>query len=82
MIFTLKIQQRNTLLPKGVKPRIPQSELRIYTKVVPFKESFFHFVVLWKLPIFDDLVVFQYLYGGFDAWSINTEFLGGWPSYF
>jgi hypothetical protein len=23
-----------------------------------------------------DLVVFQYLYGGFDAWPINTEFLG------
>jgi hypothetical protein len=21
-----------------------------------------------------DLVVFQYLYGGFDAWPINTEF--------
>jgi len=24
-----------------------------------------------------DLVVFQYLYGGFDALPINTEFLGG-----
>ena len=23
-----------------------------------------------------DLVVFQYLYGGFDAWPMNTEFLG------
>jgi hypothetical protein len=23
-----------------------------------------------------DLVVFQYLYGGFDAWPINTEYLG------
>jgi hypothetical protein len=23
-----------------------------------------------------DLIVFQYLYGGFDAWPINTEFLG------
>jgi hypothetical protein len=23
-----------------------------------------------------DLVVFEYLYGGFDAWPINTEFLG------
>jgi hypothetical protein len=23
-----------------------------------------------------DLDVFQYLYGGFDAWPINTEFLG------
>ena len=23
-----------------------------------------------------DLVVFQYLYGGFDAWPINIEFLG------
>ena len=23
-----------------------------------------------------DLVVFQYPYGGFDAWPINTEFLG------
>ena len=23
-----------------------------------------------------DLVVFWYLYGGFDAWPINTEFLG------
>jgi hypothetical protein len=26
MIFTLKIQQRNTLLPKGVKPRIKEEE--------------------------------------------------------
>jgi len=25
-----------------------------------------------------DLVVFQYLYGGFDAWPMNTEFLGEW----
>jgi hypothetical protein len=33
-------------------------------------------------PILMDLVVFQYLYGGFDAWPINTGFLGGWPSYF
>ena len=23
-----------------------------------------------------DIVVFEYLYGGFDAWPINTEFLG------
>jgi hypothetical protein len=23
-----------------------------------------------------DLVVFEYLYGGFDAWPINTEFWG------
>ena len=23
-----------------------------------------------------DLVVFEYLYGGFDAWPINTEFRG------
>ena len=23
-----------------------------------------------------DLVVFQYLYGGFDAWPINAELLG------
>jgi len=31
----------------GVKPLIQQSELRPYTKVVPFKEkSSFHFVVL------------------------------------
>jgi hypothetical protein len=31
----------------GVKPLIHQSELRTYTKVVPFKEkSSFHFVVL------------------------------------
>jgi hypothetical protein len=34
----------------GVKPLIHQSELRTYTKVVPFKEkSSFHFVALWKL---------------------------------
>ena len=34
----------------GVKPLIQQSELRPYTKVVPFKEkSSFHFVVLWKI---------------------------------
>jgi hypothetical protein len=26
-------------------------------------------------PNLMDLVVFQYLYGGFDAWPINTEFL-------
>jgi len=31
----------------GVKPLIHQSELRTYTKVVPFQEkSSFHFVVL------------------------------------
>jgi hypothetical protein len=34
----------------GVKPLIHQSELRTYTKVVPFQEkNSFHFVVLWKL---------------------------------
>ena len=34
----------------GVKPLIHQSELRKYTKVVPFQEKgSFHFVVLWKL---------------------------------
>ena len=34
----------------GVKPIIHQSELRTYTKVVPFKEkSSFHFVVLWQI---------------------------------
>ena len=34
----------------GVKPIIHQSELRTYTKVVPFQEkSSFHFVVLWIL---------------------------------
>ena len=34
-------------LPLGVKPIIHQSELRTYTKVVPFKEnSSFCFVVL------------------------------------
>ena len=34
----------------GVKPLIHQSDLRTYTKVVPFQEkSSFHFVVLWKL---------------------------------
>jgi len=34
----------------GVKPLIHQSELRTYTKVVPFQEkTSFHFVVLWKL---------------------------------
>ena len=27
-------------------------------------------------PNLMDLVVFEYLYGGFDAWPINTEFLG------
>jgi len=27
-------------------------------------------------PYLMDLVVFQYLYGGFDEWPINTEFLG------
>jgi hypothetical protein len=27
-------------------------------------------------PNLMDLVVFQYLYGGFDAWPINTEFSG------
>jgi hypothetical protein len=27
-------------------------------------------------PDLMDLVVFQYLYGGFDAWPVNTEFLG------
>ena len=33
------------LLSKGVKPLIHQSELRTYTKVVPFQEkSSFHFV--------------------------------------
>jgi hypothetical protein len=37
-------------LTLGVKPLIHQSELRTYTKVVPFKEkSSFHFVVLWKI---------------------------------
>jgi hypothetical protein len=36
--------------PLGVKPLIHQSELRTYTKVVPFQgKSSFHFVVLWKL---------------------------------
>jgi hypothetical protein len=80
----------------GVKPLIHHSELRTYTKVVPFQEKgSFHFVVLWKLlngmevlkliievkywrvilsPNLMDLVVFWYLYGGFDAWPINTEF--------
>jgi hypothetical protein len=29
-----------------------------------------------------DLVVFQYFYGGFDAWPINTEFLGGMTELF
>ena len=34
----------------GVKPIIHQSELRTYTKVVPFKEnSSFRFVVLWQI---------------------------------
>jgi hypothetical protein len=37
----------NKYLVKGVKPIIHQSELRAYTKVVPFKEnSSFRFVVL------------------------------------
>jgi hypothetical protein len=37
-------------VPKGVKPIIHQSELRTYTKVVPFKEnSSFRFVVLWQI---------------------------------
>jgi hypothetical protein len=34
----------------GMKHIIHQSELRIYTKVVPFKEnSSFRFVVLWQI---------------------------------
>jgi hypothetical protein len=38
------------LLSKGVKPLIHQSELRTYTKVVPFQEkSSFHFGLLCKL---------------------------------
>jgi len=52
--FILKEQTKNQTKPNtpthtpGVKPLIHQSELRTYTKVVPFQEkSSFHFVVLW-----------------------------------
>jgi len=31
--------------------------------------------IIWG-PNLMDLVVFQYLYGGFDAWPINTDVLG------
>jgi hypothetical protein len=38
---------KNDNSPLGVKPQIHQSELKTYTKVVPFKEnSSFRFVVL------------------------------------
>ena len=41
---------KNDNSPLGVKPQIHQSELKTYTKVVPFKEkSSFHFDVLWEI---------------------------------
>jgi hypothetical protein len=46
LYFNLTVPHRNTM----VKPLIHQSELRTYTKVVPFKEnSSFRFVVLWQI---------------------------------
>ena len=34
------------------------------------------YIVIILSPYLMDLDVLQYLYGGFDAWPINTEFLG------